>query len=186
MAVETQEQILDAVQAVIVRDGVRGATMRQVAQEADVSLGLISYHFDGKDSLILAAFDRATRRLLAESHAALQGVDDPAERVRAFLRGAFIEEFLEGDYLRLRISLWAVALTDSRIGELDKRFFDEYEAAYRALIAKACPGLGEAELGRRSIDSITMSNGVWLNWARYRDAEDLEQGLLRSEALALG
>ena len=49
-----------AVQSVIVRDGVRGTSMRQVAQEADVSLGLLSYHFDGKDSLIVAAFERAT------------------------------------------------------------------------------------------------------------------------------
>ena len=61
---ETQDVILDAVQSVIVRDGVRGASMRQVALEADVSLGLLSYHFDDKNSLILAAFERATKDCL--------------------------------------------------------------------------------------------------------------------------
>ena len=55
---ETQEAILDAVQSVIVREGVGGASMRQVAETADVSLGLLSYHFDDKDSLIAAAFKR--------------------------------------------------------------------------------------------------------------------------------
>ena len=117
---ETQDQILDAVQSVIVRDGVRGASMRQVAQEADVSLGLLSYHFDDKDSLILAAFVRAASDILQTCTAAAEAVEDPADRVRAFLRGAFTDDFLDGDYLRLRVSLWAVALTDlNRDGILD-------------------------------------------------------------------
>lgn len=182
---ETQEAILDAVQAVIVRDGVRGATMRQVAQEADVSLGLISYHFEDKDTLILAAFDRATRRLLEASHAAIDAEAEPAERVRAFIRGAFTDEFLEGDYLRLRISLWAVALTDDSVAELDARFFDEYGDAFRTLIAEARPDLDTDEVRRRSVDAIAMSNGVWLNWARYRNRADLDEGLRHSEDLAI-
>lgn len=181
----TQQQILDAVQAVIVRDGVRGATMRQVAEEADVSLGLLSYHFDDKDTLILAAFDRATTRLLAASHDALIGVDDDVERVRAFLRGAFTDEFLDGDYLRLRISLWAVALTDPGVAELDARFFDDYGTAFRGLIAAARPDLSTEEVRRRAVESIAMSNGVWLNWARYHHRADLEEGLRRSEELAV-
>ena len=64
MSEDSQEQSLDAVAEVIVRDGVRGASMRTVAQEAGVSLGLLSYHFTDKSSLITAAYARAADRLL--------------------------------------------------------------------------------------------------------------------------
>lgn len=183
---DVREQILDAVQSVIVRDGVRGTSMRQVATAADVSLGLISYHFDDKDSLLLAAFDRATTRLFDASVEAAAATDEADEKVKAFLRGAFTDEFLDGDYLRVRISLWAVALTDPQIAELDARFFDEYAAAFRSLLRAARPALSTSEISGRVVDAIAITNGVWLNWARYQNAEHLERGLVRSEAIALG
>jgi len=153
--------------------------------QAGVSLGLLSYHFEGKDSLILAAFDRATERLLEASTEAAADTDDPAERMRRFLRGSFTDEFLDGDYLRLRISLWAVALTDPAIARLDAEFFERYSAELRAMIATARPDLTAAELTGRTTDVVATSNGVWLNWARFKNRDDLERGLVRCEAIAL-
>lgn len=182
---DTEEQILDAVQSVIVRDGVRGASMRQVAQEADVSLGLLSYHFEGKDSLILAAFDRATTTLLEASVDAAALVEDPDEKVRAYLRGSYSDEFLDGDYLRLRVSLWAVSLTDTDLAKIDAAYYDDYAAALHTLIAAARPNLSSSEVGERSFDAIALGNGLWLDWARFQHDGGLERGLVRCEEIAL-
>ena len=92
---DTQEQILDAVQAVIVRDGVRGASMRQVAQQADVSLGLLSYHFDGKEQLVVAAFQRATERLMDLIGKAMRG--GSSEFAVLFSRGRFLNQLGQYD-----------------------------------------------------------------------------------------
>lgn len=182
---EKQDHILDAVQSVIVRDGVRGASMRSVAEEADVSVGLLSYHFEDKRSLILAAFARASTQLLDASVDAAAAVDDPEGKVRAFLRGAFTDEFLGGDYLRLRISLWAVALTDDAVAELDLAFYETYSSAWRTLVAAARTDLGAGELRRRVVDAVAASNGIWLDWARYHNKEDLDRGLALCERLVL-
>lgn len=182
---DTQEQILDAVQSVIVRDGVRGASMRQVAQEADVSLGLLSYHFDGKDSLIMAAFGRATSTLREASLEAADAVEDPDDKVKAFLRGSFTDTFLDGDYLRLRVSLWAVSLTDPDLAKVSAAFYDDYAKTLEALIKEARPELTDDELTMRTHDVIAFSNGLWLDWARFQQAEYLERGLLRCEEIAL-
>jgi AcrR family transcriptional regulator len=182
---DTQEQILDAVQSVIVRDGVRGASMRQVAQEADVSLGLLSYHFDGKESLILAAFERASTNLLEASVDAAAEVSGADDKVAAFLRGAFVAEFLDSDYLRVRVSLWAVSLTDIELAKIDASFYGDYAATLRQLISLARPTLDVRQVAARSTDVIALSNGLWLDWARYQSAEDLERGLLRCESIAL-
>jgi TetR/AcrR family transcriptional repressor of bet genes len=182
---DTQDQILDAVQSVIVRDGVRGASMRQVAQEADVSLGLLSYHFDGKESLIFAAFERASTTLLEASVDAAAEVTGADDKVVAFLRGSFADEFLDSDYLRVRVSLWAVSLTDVELAKVDAMYYENYAALLRQLISLARPRLDERQVIARGTDVIALSNGLWLDWARYQSAEDLERGLLLCESIAL-
>ncbi len=182
---ETQEQILDAVLSVMMRDGVRGASMRSMAKEADVSLGLLSYHFEGKDALIAAAFERATSQILDRSLEALETVVDSDERVRAYLRGAFSPEFLDDDYLKLRISLWAVSRTDENLAEVESGFYNRYADPLAELIEAARPNLSESDVVGRVTDVIVISNGLWLNWARFHNKADLKRGLALAENVAL-
>jgi AcrR family transcriptional regulator len=182
---ETQDQILDAVQSVIVREGVRGASMRQVAQEADVSLGLISYHFDDKESLIFAAFDRATSAIRDASVEAAAKVSGDDEKVVEYLRGSFSDSFLNSDYLRLRVSLWAVSLTDPELAKVDIEYCREYARTLEGLIGLARPHLAAAKIEARTADVIALTNGLWLDWARFHGDEDLERGLALAEAIAL-
>jgi AcrR family transcriptional regulator len=182
---ETQEQILEAAMSCIVRDGLDGASMRNVAREAEVSLGLLSYHFDDKRSLIVAAFQLATDRLLETTLASLEGIDDPEERVRAFVRGAFHGEFLEPGYLSLRLALWAIARTDDGIAEAEASLYVRYADRMTELIRAARPGLTEREAADRATDVIVTQNGLWLNWARYGNRADLDRGLARCDVLAL-
>ena len=182
---ETQEQILDAVGSVILREGMGGASMRSVAKEADVSVGLLSYHFDDKQTLILAVFQRATDRLFEACASAAEEQQDPAEKFRAFLRGAFIDEFLDGSYLALRIALWALALTEEGVAELDAQFYERYSSRFRELLSAARPELSETVVADRVQDLIAGSNGLWLNWARWQDNDALERGLRHCEDLTL-
>ena len=160
--------------------------MRQIAEEADVSLGLISYHFDDKERLILATFERAAAELRGASKRAADEVEDPEEKVRAFLRGSFTKEFLNSDYLRLRVSLWAVALTDPEIAAVDLTYGRQYEQMLEALVGKARPDLETEEVASRCWQAIALTNGLWLEWARFGDDASLERGLVLSENILLG
>lgn len=182
---ESQNNILDAVQSVIVRDGVQGTSLRQVALEADVSLGLISYHFDDKDRLIFAVFERASDELREASNEAAALVEDPDEKVRAFIRGSFSEEFLNGDYLRLRVSLWAVSLTEPELAKVDRDYHQRYEETLASYVTSARSGLGETEVLSRCKNVVALTSGLWLDWARYHDDDALEQGLVLAEEIAL-
>lgn len=182
----TQETILDATISCIVRDGLDGTTLRDVAREAGVSLGLLSYHFDDRRALIVAAFNLATNRLLAASQDSLVEVGGADQRVRAFIRGSFRGEFLHPDYLALRIALWAISRTDPEIEAVERRLYERYAATMGQLIAEARPDLSEHEARARVTDVIVTQNGLWLNWARHRNQSDLERGLDRCDAIALG
>ena len=180
-----QEQILDAVVSVILRHGIGGASMRTVAKEADVSLGLLSYHFDDKQTLILAVFKRATDNLFDACNQAASMRQEPTSAFRAFLRGAFTAEFLDGSYLALRIALWALALTDTEVAQVDAAFYERYMARFAELLSAARPDLPSKVITQRVHDLIASSNGLWLNWARWQDNEGLQRGLWHCEQLAL-
>lgn len=183
---DTPNTILDAVQSIIVRDGVQGTSMRQIADEADVSLGLISYHFDDKDRLIVATFERATAEIREASRKAASEVDDPNDKVRAFLRSSFSDEFLTHDYLQLRVSLWAVALTDAELAKVDADYGRRYEEALQEIVLIARPHLDPTELHGRCSKAIALTNGLWLDWARFEDRDALEGGLVLAEEILLG
>jgi AcrR family transcriptional regulator len=182
----TQEQILDAVISCIVEGGIAGVSMRAVADGADVSLGLLNYHFDGKQALIASAFQLVCDRLLVSAMDTLDGVVGAEDRVRAFVRGSAHDEFLAPEYLRLRLVLWAAGRLDPEIGAADLRFYEEYVVRMADLIVAACPGVDAAGARTRADDVSLIQNGLWLNWARFGDREALERGLRRCEDIALG
>lgn len=57
---DRRSRIIDACLDVIAAHGVAGTSHRKVAAHADVPLGSMTYHFDGLDDLLLAAFTRFT------------------------------------------------------------------------------------------------------------------------------
>ena len=182
---DTSDQILEAAAAVIVREGMSGASLRSVAREADVSLGLLSYHFDDKRSLIVAAFQLVTDRLFAASLDTLEGISDPDDRVRAYIRNAFTPEFLTPDYLAIRLALWAISRSDELIAEAESKHERRYTNTLASLIGEARPAVSKREADNRATDVIVTQNGLWLNWARYQNSVDLERGLTRCETIAL-
>jgi AcrR family transcriptional regulator len=182
----TQEQILDAAMSCISRDGIDGASMRNVAREADVSLGLLSYHFDDKRSLIVAAFELSTSRLFNASVESLVDVEGAEARVRAYIRGAFRGEFLDPQYLALRLALWAISRTDTEIEIVERHLYERYAEQMTDLIAHAQPNLSPREARDRATDVIVTQNGLWLNWARHADHDDLSRGPARCDVIALG
>lgn len=81
---ERRNHIAHAVLDVVAREGVRGVTIRQVAEEADWSVGVISHYFEDKQALLIAALRAATEtvgRRMMETVA----IKDPIERIRALL-----------------------------------------------------------------------------------------------------
>lgn len=86
---DTRERILAAALEAFSERGFDGATTRDIAQRADVNLGLIQYYFEGKENLWRASVERAFAEL-AEGLDGILGdpeVADDDERTRRVLRG---------------------------------------------------------------------------------------------------
>ena len=182
---ETQEQILDAAMEVIVRDGLDSTSMRAVAEEADVSLGLLSYHFDGKENLVVAAFQRAADQLIDHTSRRIdEAGTDPRERIRAALRSWFDPEFSDLEHLEIWTAIWAVGRTNDEVAAAERDLYERSADLLRDAISDGRPSLSPDAVSRRVTDVIALQNGLWINWNRWADLDALERGLARCEAIA--
>jgi TetR/AcrR family transcriptional regulator, cholesterol catabolism regulator len=105
--VDRKARILDAALSLLSEQGISGVSMRAVAREAGVALGLVHYYFDDKTSLVRAALRRVEEMdvALVESDPSLA----PEEGLRVALGRIADSEFLTTEYLSLRLQLWALA-----------------------------------------------------------------------------
>jgi AcrR family transcriptional regulator len=83
VASDRREALVDAAIESLKRWGHEGLSVRRIAAEAGVSIGLINHYFPNKDGLVAESYRTFSRRLAARRGRSLQ---TPAARPRARLR----------------------------------------------------------------------------------------------------
>lgn len=181
--VDRQERILEAVLRLLAQHGISGLSMRAVAREAGVALGLVNYYYEDKTSLIRAALSR-----IGEQDVALVDPEPllaPADRLRAALRRVADPEFLTTEYLSLRLQLWSLAQAHHDFEQINTAAQKRYRAGLAALIRAARPELSRAECARRAADIDVLQNGLWLTALLGLDRASIRRCLARCEEIAL-
>lgn len=81
---DKRQQILDAAVEVFARSGFHGSRVSDIAREAEVADGTIYLYFKSKDEILLALFEQKMTEMIEAATAALDGIDDPFEKLRRF------------------------------------------------------------------------------------------------------
>ena len=152
-------EILRAAARVFRRMGLAAAGMREIADEADLSIGNLYYYFSGKDEILLYCQERTLEHMLAAVEAARAMPASSAERLRAVLRAhvhAMLDE-LEGATAHLEVEALPEKL---RAPVIAKR--DRYEGAVRALVVD---GMRAGEFARVDAPLVTRAMLGAVNWS---------------------
>jgi AcrR family transcriptional regulator len=181
--VDRQGRILEATIDLLARKGIAGVSIRGVAREAGVALGLVNYHFEDKMSLIRAALYRVEEQDLAivEPDPDLA----PRDRLLSGLRRVAEPEFLTTEYLSLRLQLWALARVHEDFEQINTRAQKRYRARLAQLIRDARPELSRTECNQRAADIDVVQNGVWLTALLGLDRASVRRNIARCEEIAL-
>jgi AcrR family transcriptional regulator len=127
-----REEILDATVEHVRMHGLASTRVSDVAAALACSTSLVFYHFGTKDDLLVAAFEHAAARDLAQLDAAVARGTDPLDRLRRVVRlygptGAAVG-------WRIWIDAWASALRDPAIRRTLRRLEARWNAVLRAII----------------------------------------------------
>jgi AcrR family transcriptional regulator len=175
---EGREALLEATVRVVAEHGLRGLTYRRVAEAAQTTHALVSYHFGSWDALILEAAARADAESLADTsfetpprHAADFARELPERAQREAHDHAFqFELALEarrrpdlGEAVRARYEHYFETTRDA-LRALDIDLGDDEQAASRLLFA--------------AIDGLMLQQLIFEDPERTREAITLLQRLL--------
>jgi AcrR family transcriptional regulator len=113
--VDTRSRIVEAARRRLLADGFVGLSTRKVAEEAEVPLSQLHYHFGSKGGLVLALFEEENKRRLdrqtrmyAENTPLWQRYEQACD---------FLEDDLESGYVRVLQEMIAAGWSSVQVGD---------------------------------------------------------------------
>ncbi|MDQ0314423.1 TetR/AcrR family transcriptional regulator [Amorphus orientalis] len=183
----TRERVLDAAERLFADQGFDAVSIRQIAQEAGVTLGVVGFHGGAKLDLFRTILARRVEMLSSVRLKALDGIDarrEPAtlhELVDAYI-GPYIEFAAEGDpqwnaYARLI----ARTVSDDRWYPQVRDFYDPVARRYIDAIARLYPSADRETIAAALVMSVACMLSVVASTARIAglsqaEAADLPTG----------
>ncbi len=173
---QRRAELVRAVWEVISRDGIEGATVRKVAEEAGISTGGLRHYFDNQRGLLHFAAQAVASSVSARITEHLRGNLPGADRAQLLL-----EEFLPLDAgRRVEVDVWMACLARSRandsMDELRKTSWVGERHICRLAVAYRCgiqppedigDELGDPHLEQRAMRLHVFMDGLTLQAAMY-------------------
>jgi len=119
-ASDIRERVLRSARDLFLRDGVDGASLREIARAARTSIGMVYYYFPTKDELLLAIVEDVYEAFLRDVTGAL----DPAIPVEERLRGMYrrVGAMTEDEWAAVRLVLREALVSTTRLEKVIARF----------------------------------------------------------------
>jgi AcrR family transcriptional regulator len=181
-------QIIKAAYAVAGSKGLDGLTVRDVAKKAGISNGLVLFHFETRQQLVIALLD-----WLLETTTVLHITDEiariprPLDRLYALLRTEMDRLSREPRRMRLFFDFWAKGIRHVGIRTKMRRELDRYREAFRPIAAQvlAAEPARFPEVSAEGLAAVAVSFIKGCAVQAMIDAEhfDIEEYLMAAEGL---
>ncbi|WP_176082712.1 TetR family transcriptional regulator C-terminal domain-containing protein [Martelella sp. HB161492] len=188
---ERRDDLIVATLDCIAEGGLASATVRQVAERAGVSGGLIRHYFASKDLLLQAAYRRIMGRMTAIACDAADVGETPADRLRAFIVASLSPPMIDARMLGLWAAFIAQVRVDPAMEAIHREAYVEFRSAIEIILADAFAAagrpVGAAECRRLATRINAVLDGLWLEGclahSLFNDEELKEAGIESVEAI---
>ena len=187
-SVEVRRQdLIAATLDAIAESGLQGATVREIADRAGVTPGLIRHYFTSKELMFQAAYRSVMNTMFETASLAAEEVgDDAVSRLRIFVLANFKPPIIDPRNL----SLWATFISqitvDEALAAIHREgylaFRDKLEAHIGAALVETGRNLAPGELRYLAIAINGLMDGLWLEGSIAADL--FGEGELAHVALA--
>lgn len=167
IASDRRQALIEATIKSLKRHGHEGLSVRRIAAEAGVSIGLINHHFPNKDALIAESYRRFSRQLNSGFRAAVERAPrNPRARMRAFIGAVFSRPSLDPQVLTAWIVFWGLFRQSREMRaahDAEGRGYGELLAELIGELAKPA-GRSRSETRLATIGLTALLDGLWLEW----------------------
>ncbi len=161
---DTQTQILDAAERLLLEQGFSATSLRSVVQAANVNLSAVRYHFGSKEKLMVAVLKRAVEPIVAaqvQQLAALGEGDVAAPSVETIFQ-AFLTPLLEEISLKesekaARVNFISRCLVDPALEDVANQEFILSRRLLTQAVSQVLPDLPRSEIEWKLDLAIVMS-----------------------------
>jgi len=130
--------IVEAAREVIVRQGLSATGLRDIAREADVSVGTVTYHFGSVAEILNEVVVAETERFYGAIVAAVDAEPDPTAGIRMLVEPLFDDSEATRRHWRIWSDYWtAVARRPEVAAEYAERI-RIWEACLRRVVRRGC------------------------------------------------
>jgi AcrR family transcriptional regulator len=150
---ERRLELVDATWRIIARNGLEGATMREIALEAGFANGALKPYFPTKDTLLEFAFGHVFNRTNQRVATVTEGKTGLAA-LRAFCGEVLPLDDERLNEARIVIPFWQKAVNDPQKAALHQRSMDEWLTTIERYIAEARDS-GDV---RAAVDDATLAS----------------------------
>jgi len=119
-----KDEITQVATRLVSRKGWQNTTLADIAAEADVSLGVITYHFSGKDEIIRSVMERYVGENLTELSQSLEAYEDPVEKLKNLVRLTLRETKKDREIFYVHFDYWAKISWNEEIRKMNAQFYD--------------------------------------------------------------
>ena len=133
---QRREEVAEAAWRVIGRDGLEGATLREIAREAGFTTGVIQHYFRDRDELLAFAARLISEQGAERLHAAIAAHPPGRARLRGLLE-VLVPTSLRAARVAVLLGFWARAATDSRHNAIYLKQYARLRALFREQVVAA-------------------------------------------------
>jgi TetR/AcrR family fatty acid metabolism transcriptional regulator len=121
-----RNQLTKAAYKVVGQKGYYDFTIRDIAQEAGMSTGLIHYYFKNKEELLLHLLKEINKNMLGSLNRSISKAQDPREKLNIFMQQAFDLITNEKDYFYIVLDFWTQVNKNERMKRANVNLFKSY------------------------------------------------------------
>ena len=176
-AEQRREQLIEATIDLAIREGLAAASVRRIADEANVSLGVVHYCFSSKEALLNAVAESFATPILGPVAKAIE----QSSGFEATVRRAFetFWQLTQGAPGRQLLSYELAAWSIRGDGEAARLLYQTYQDVIESFITQGMGITGSEALSSRTLARmvLALTDGIMLAWLVDRDDEATRQVL---------
>ncbi|MDQ0396240.1 transcriptional regulator BetI [Labrys monachus] len=170
-----RRQLIEATIEAIADVGFNATTIAEIARRADVSTGLVSFHFGDKDGLLEATLRHLARELSRSAATRMRAASSPRERVQAVIDTNLGANQFERGIGTVWLAFWGQVPHSPRFARVQRA----YQRRIAANLSYALRPILPVAAARALAETIAaMIDGLWLRATLAGDADGCQARLV--------